>query len=142
MANQVRDSSFYGLDMQKYDAIARSEMGELADVLIARREERTKDWNQNDWHTLFDKRHSFLLNINRCRDEGFLPQDTKTQDCIHQWFDGIIVPFYSPDKKEYLALIKLNCTHPEFRTGFEKYHSSLPRYLLEAAQCFAENHLH
>ncbi|MFN7097398.1 MAG: TipAS antibiotic-recognition domain-containing protein, partial [Gammaproteobacteria bacterium] len=63
---------------------------------------------------------------------GLAAGSPELQEIIREKYQ-IVKQIYAPTKEAYLAIIKINCHHPEFRKQYDFYDSKLAKYLEDAA---------
>jgi DNA-binding transcriptional MerR regulator len=140
MQEKAMFDGFEATNQAKYNEIAIAEIGDLAQTLIERRNQRIGHWQEHDWENLKQAAHDISLKLVELMQTRTPPSADVVQDVMEHLYEKMEV-MYVPNKTEYLAICQLNCEHPEFRKQFDYYHETLAEYVLEAAKIFAERNL-
>lgn len=142
--NKMSDKEIYeGFepgDLPFYDQIAIDELGEVANDWIKKRAEITKNWSKTDWDKSIYAWGTVLFKLTEALHLGLKTDSPEVQQIIQQKYQ-LVDQLYAPKKADYIAMIKLNCQHPEYRKQYDLYDLKLAKYLEEAAILFAEREL-
>lgn len=129
---------FQPADLPRLDEIAIQLKGEMAKQMIERRQKRIAHLTDADWEAMILQRNKIQIEWKACLEQQLPPTDEKVQALIQQWFELFTKPFYDPNQEEWLIILEINCTEPEYRKSFDFYHPDLAAYVLQAGKVFAE----
>lgn len=128
-------------DLPRYDKIAITELGEVAEKFIKLRKEITKDWGKTEWDKTHQDWCELCLELTSALEKDMSPTSVKVQEIIKKQYKYFIKIYPSPTKEEFLSICKINCTHPEYKKIFDFYHPKLAEFTREAMEVFANNNL-
>lgn len=137
--NMKDEELYYGFDSEKQKNYEKEliEKGWVSEKEMQEYRKIYKKYTQEDWERFQRDGEQINNELVEAINKQLKPSATEVQRLIrrhHAWVG------WNPTKEKYIGLSQLYQT-PEFRKFYDRYHSKMVEFMVEAMKIFAENEL-